>query len=264
MTPPQDDAGHGGKRAPEKSLELESRYRLARVMRHLRERAGLTRAQLAALLGNSDKSVEALERGDRGVKIEMLWKYFNTAEPVIVEPMLDHVIEVLTGRARLMDDLPPPTAREIAFCDRQPGPAMVIAQGSFDLGYCNEQGREWLQGVGEYRNLIVWMMLDRRAKDVFGPQGWEPFAYLLLLALEHLSIELVGEDRRRALIGAVSQAPEYKRLSTKRTPIDEVVPEIFTLRNPGTGETADFYFGSWRSFFPPRRPDWQQLVFWRV
>ncbi|MCX4098345.1 helix-turn-helix domain-containing protein [Nocardia sp. alder85J] len=248
---------------PEKALEIESRRRLARVMRHLRERAGLTRAQLAALLGNSDKSIEALERGERGVKIEMLWKYFNTAE-VITEPMLDHVIEVLTGRARLMDELAPPTAREIAFCDRQPGPAIVIAQGSYDVGYCNEQCREWFPGVTEFRNLALWMMLDRRAKHVFGPQGWEPFAYLLLLGLEHLSIELVGEDRRQSLIGAVSQAREYKRLSQRQTPIDEAVPEIFTLRHPGTGETADFYFGSWRSFFPPHRPDWQQLVFWRV
>ncbi len=233
-------------------------------MRHLRERAGLTRQQLAALLWISEKSVEALERGDRGIKIETVWKYFDTPELVMSEPMLDHVIEVLTGRARLVDNLEKPTDREISFCDRQPGPAMMFAQGSFDLGYCNEQSRQWLDGVDEYKNLIMWMMLDGRAKDVFGERGWEPFAYLLILALEHLSIELVGEPRRRALIGSVSRAEEYEELSRRRIHYDVAVPEIFTLRNLGTGETADFYFGSWRSFFPQKRPDWQHMIFWRV
>ncbi|WP_231386877.1 helix-turn-helix transcriptional regulator [Nocardia sp. BMG111209] len=249
---------------PEKSLEYGTRHGLARLVRHLREAVGLTRQQLAVRLGISEKTVEALERGDRGIRIETVWKYFDIPELAMSESMLDHMIEVLAGRARLVDDLEKPTDREISFCDRQAGPAMMFAQGSFDLGYCNEQARQWFDGVDEYKNLVMWMMLDRRARDVFGEQGWEPFAYLLILALEHLSVGLVGEPRRRALIGSVSRAEEYEELSRRRMHLDVAVPEIFTLRNLGTNETADFCFGTWRSFFPQKRPDWQHMIFWRV
>ncbi|MCX4097676.1 helix-turn-helix domain-containing protein [Nocardia sp. alder85J] len=244
------------------SLERANRQRAARVMRSLREAAGLTRPQLGALLGVAPQTIAGMERGRSPVTIDTVYRYYRTPELGMTYLYFEFIVDIISGRVRPVDDLNPPDARKIAFCDQLPGPALIVSHGIFDLGHCNQPGRSWFQGIDEFRNLTVWLMLDPRARDVFG-DGWEPIAYMAVLALRHLSIELVGERRRRTVVGAASQAEEFSELWDRRTPVDEVMPDQFTLNNLTTGETADFYFGAWRPYFPVDR-DWQQMTFWRV
>jgi ribosome-binding protein aMBF1 (putative translation factor) len=83
----ESEAGNRSGRDVEKSIGTDAWLRLCRRLRHLRERAGLTQAELARRIGERQGFVSAYETGQRRLDIIELQRICEaigpTAAPVV-------------------------------------------------------------------------------------------------------------------------------------------------------------------------------------
>ncbi|GAB4587243.1 helix-turn-helix domain-containing protein [Nocardia sp. IFM 10818] len=225
---------------------------IAGYLRERREHAGLTRAELARRAGVSEALIQKLEQGTRPPTATALGALFDALDvPVQVREHAAYLLQPeLTA---IVPDGYGPDAAELDFLDSIPYPACYQTMPALDCVAANEPYRRAFPGLDAGVNVLVWTLLDPRAREVIG--NWETIAHMMVHAFRHLAPGMMPPERIAELTRQLERAPEWERMWAADIPPSEIERRPIVVRSPETGEWTDWHVQLLRCEVP-RRPWW--------
>lgn len=228
---------------------------LAGRLRGYRDRARLTRKQVASRVNISVKLLESWEHGRSIPSPHMLAAWFSGLgvpywyrETIVRLSIPDTISDTSGPHFPDADD-----QRVLALMNT---PACYQMLPVFDLIGANDPFRQRFPGLeppvsadAEPVNILLWQLLDERARDII--VNWYPRTHVLLTAFRIMAPDLAPDDRVSAIVAKAQAAPEFTEMWNSDPDLEALDP-LLRLRT-ATGEPEDFRTRSWLFDFP-RRP----------
>ncbi|MFI6869420.1 helix-turn-helix domain-containing protein [Nocardia sp. NPDC050406] len=197
---------------------VEPREAIAGYLRERREAARLTRAELARKAGVSEALIQKLEQGTRAPTAAALGALFEALDvpstyreyaAIVLQPEL-----ATTANSGLV-----PSQVELDFLNSLPNPACYQTVPALDLVAANEAYTRAFPGLVPGVNIIAWMLLDPRARQVI--EGWERETHLIVQSFRHMAPGITEPERIAEITRICEQSPDWQRFwSTDIPPAD--------------------------------------------
>ncbi|WP_157227769.1 MmyB family transcriptional regulator [Nocardia asiatica] len=205
---------------------------LGKTMRQCRNRANITRDQLAPKAFITSSALEKWESGERLPTLDKLKYWFDALRPndlyrekilSLSNPALFELQLELAAGARRFG----PTAAEIRQLELLPFPACVRTLPTYDLIAANSAFRRLFPGLAPApptaarpTNIIEWMVLSPLARSII--QDWYRHTHVLVNALQILAPGVVAHDQIEALVASCNRATEFHTMWTTDVTTEDI------------------------------------------
>ncbi|MFI6865326.1 helix-turn-helix domain-containing protein [Nocardia sp. NPDC050406] len=228
---------------------VEPHLAIAGYLRERREAARLTRAELARRASISEGLIQKIEQGTRQPTPAALAVLFDALE--VPSVFRDYCAAILQPElSTLANAEPAPTRSELDFLHSLPHPACFNIAPAQDLLAANAAFLRAFPGLRPGGNIMVWMLLDPRARQVV--EDWERETHVMVQAFRHMAPGFTPPERIAEITERCSPAAEWDRLwSTDIPPID-MAPRPIRIRPLEGGEWTAMYAHVLRYAYPRR------------
>ncbi|MGX1807960.1 MmyB family transcriptional regulator [Nocardia sp. NPDC055321] len=228
----------------------EAHLAIAGYLRECREAAGLTRAELAKRAGVSEALLQKLEQGTRPPTSTALGALFEALDVPV--QYRDHAAKVLQPElTSQVDNEGTPDAAELAFLHSLPYPACYQTMPALDVLAANDAYRRAFPGLDPGANVMAWMLLDPRAREVIA--DWARETHLIVRAFRFTAPGLLSPERIEELTRLFrEQCPEWDYFWGTDIPVSDIPRRPILVRSPDTGDWVRMSIHIFR-FELPRR-----------
>ncbi|MFE3190839.1 helix-turn-helix domain-containing protein [Nocardia sp. NPDC059240] len=187
----------------------ESHTTIAGYLRERREAARLTRAELAHKANVSEALIQKLEQGTRPPTSTALGALFRALDiPAVYREYAATVLQPELTTVTGGDSGPSPG--ELAFLASLPHPACYQTAPAQDLIAANTAYLQAFPGLEPGANIMAWMLLDPRARQVV--EDWNREAHIMVQAFRYMAPGLTPPERIDQITHQCAQSPDWQRL----------------------------------------------------
>ncbi|WP_348529081.1 helix-turn-helix domain-containing protein [Nocardia brasiliensis] len=237
---------------------------LARYLREVRERKGVSRAQLAARGFMSASLIEKWELEGRVPTPEKLAAWFDALEvPFLYRKK---IISLCQPEAYLLDaPCPAMTAEDERHLERHLDPAFYLLSSTWDLIGANAMFGNYFPGLAHApasadrpANFLEWLMVDPRAR--LAVRNWYPRAHVCLSEFRIESPGVVAADRIEEIVEVCREAPEFEQMWATDPSDDQIADPTFTLWDKQRGVWGGYVMRVFGCEYPRRRWEFRVLT----
>ncbi|MCM6777251.1 helix-turn-helix transcriptional regulator [Nocardia sp. CDC159] len=221
---------------------MSSIRNLGTWVREWRNRAELTQAELATMVGIAEETLSAIERDKRPISQSVLRPLLTVLG---IDPSLARAFTDMYAGPRRLDHVRP-IPQEISALEAISTPACYQEVRTYRIVAANTAARHALPGLEPGLALVEWVLLDPRAREVIG--DWEAAAHNFVHSLKITARALMDPEVGESLIRTCSQAPEWDRMWN--TEPDEFGPMTLTHIDPVTRIPQPVYLTSCTLQYP--------------
>lgn len=231
---------------------IASRSEIADYLRGRREAAGLTRSELAQRAGVSEALIQKIEQGTRQPTATALGALFDALQ---VPPQVREyaATKLQPELATFGTEISPPEPYELDFLESIPYPACYQTMPAVDLVAANQAYLRAFPGLEPGGNIIEWMLLDPRAREVI--YDWEREAHFMVYGFRYMGAAIHSPERIAAIAQRCGAAPEWDRFWSTEVAPETIAGRCTRVRSPETGEWESLHIQVFK-FEVPQRPWW--------
>lgn len=225
---------------------------IAGYLRERREAEGLTRAELARRAGVSEGLIQKLEQGIRPPTPTALNALFEVlGVPAVYRDYATIVMQPELTTIESSGSVP--NRAELDFLNALPHPACYVSTPAQDLIATNAAYARAFPGQEPGTNIILWLLLDPRARVVL--ENWEREAHLVVQSFRHMAPGITPPERIEEIIRLGELSPDWHRLWSTDVAPSEMSWLPVRIRPLEGGDWTPMHVQLLRCEFPRR--DWR-------